>query len=117
MKGYAYHYQKAKNEFANWYYSKHEDQDLASFWYTNCSHIDDMIVYDDELKIALEGFDYCEQVKIIWHDTICQHVLKIKWEHSPYWANQVLHFYYCVLLPIDEVSLVTPASLVRGEEE
>ena len=115
--GYTYHYHKARNEFIDWYYKKHVDQELASFWFTNCGHIDDMLMYDDELKFALEAFDESEQVKILYHYERLDHCLKIKWEVNPWWEGQVLHFYYCVMLPIDNVEFKTPYQLAGGEEE
>lgn len=118
--GYIEHYCKAKREFVDWYYKKHSDQVLADFYFTNCYAIDDMLMYDDELKLALESFDDCQQIKILWHYDIGEHCLKIKWEHSPYWHNQVLHFYYCVMLPLDTISLKSPSQLIcdkLGEEE
>ena len=115
--GYAYHYNKARTEFIDWYYKKHVDQELASFWFTNCGHIDDMLIYDDELKFALEAFDESEQVKILYHYDRGDHCLKIKWEVMPWWEGQVLHFYYCVMLPIDNLAFQTPYQLAVGEEE
>ena len=54
MTGYKHHYSKAQEEFIEWYYSKHEDQELANFWFTNCTCIDSMLMYDDELRHALQ---------------------------------------------------------------
>ena len=110
MTGYMFHYHKAKMEFVNWYYKAHPNKNLASFWFTNCHNIEDMLPYDDELKHALEAFDD-DQVKTIYHWDIGQHCLKIKWEVSPWWENQVLHFYYAILLPIDAVVFKLPHEL------
>ena len=118
--GYIEHYCKAKREFVDWYYRGHVDDVLSDFYFTNCYAIDDMLVYDDELKLALQGFDECIQIKILWHYDIGEHCLKIKWEHSPYWTGQVLHFYYCVMLPLDTIALKSPSQLIcdaLGEEE
>ena len=82
--------------------------------------VEDMIDFDDELKLALESFEDCQQVKILWHYDIGEHCLKIKWEHSPWWVGQVMHFYYCVMLPIDSTQLETPSQLISnklGEEQ
>lgn len=116
MSGYKHHYAKAKEEFINWYYSRHDDQELASFWFTNCTCIDTMLMYDDELRHALQAFDQCEQVKILYHYERRDHVLKIKWEVNPWWEGQVLHFYYCVMLPIDNVEFKAPLLLATEEE-
>jgi len=116
MSGYTAHYQKAKEEFVNWYYSKHEDQELASFWFTNCANIDDMLMSDDELRHALQAFDECEQVKILFHYERQDHCLKIKWEVNPWWPNQVLHFYYCIMLPVDNVVFKDPYELAIGDD-
>ena len=110
---YIFHYKEARKLFINWYYSKHSNQELADHYFLNSFSIDDMLLYDDELKFALESFEECEQIKILWHDEIGQHCLKIKWEHSPWWVNQLLHFYYCVMLPLDDKKLLEPARLIR----
>lgn len=115
--GYAHHYLEARKEFIDWFYKNHVDQELASFWFTNCGHIDDMLMYDDELKFALEAFDEAEQVKILYHYERLEHCLKIKWEVNPWWPNQVIHFYYCVMLPIDDVDFKTPYELATGRSE
>ena len=120
MEGYAYHYSEARLKFINWYYDGHTDQELASFWHTNRCSIDDMLMYDDEFKFALEAFDEAEQVKILYHYELGYHCLKIKWEVNPWWPSQVLHFYYCIMLPIDSVNFETPSQLIcnqLGEEE
>jgi len=122
MTGYEYHYNKAKMEFVNWYYDYHTDRELASFWDTNCGHIDDMLMYDDELKFALEAFEDSgfDNFTLVYHYELGEHCLKIKWEVNPWWPKQVLHFYYCVMLPIDHVELKTPSQLIAdklGEEE
>ena len=110
MTGYQHHYTTARQELIDWYYKKHDDQTLAGFWFTNCNCIDTMMYHDDELKFVLEAFDEAEQVKIIYDHTKMEHLLKIKWEVNPWWPKQVLHFYYCVLLPIDDVKFVHPYS-------
>ena len=115
--GYFHHYSKAKEKFIDWYYKKHPDLEYASFWFTNLYGIDQMLMLDDELNFALDAFEESQQVKILYNYDIRQHVLKIKWEVNPWWENQVLHFYYCVMLPIDKINLVEPAKLVRREEE
>ena len=116
MTGYKHHYSKAQEEFIEWYYSKHEDQELANFWFTNCNCIDSMLMYDDELRHALQAFDESEQVKIFYEYATVGHLLKIKWEVNPWWEGQVLHFYYCVMLPIDNVVFKTPYELATEEE-
>jgi hypothetical protein len=116
MTGFEDHYHKAKMEFVNWYYDYHPDKELSGFWNSNCGHIDDMMMYDDELKFALAAFeDY--QVKIMYqYFPAREHCLKIKWEVNPWWPNQILHFYYCIMLPIDNVEFKTPYELVTEEE-
>ena len=118
--GYIEHYCKAKREFVDWYYKKHPNPDLQELYFTYCHAIDDMLVYDDELKLALEAFDECQQIKILWHYEIGEHCLKIKWEHYPWWVDQILHFYYCVMLPLDSIELKSPSQLISdklGEQE
>ena len=117
MTGYQYHYSKAKMEFVDWFYKGHDDRELAEFWFSACGNIDDMLAYDDELRFALDAFDECEQVKILWHYERRDHCLKIKWEVNPWWNAQVLHFYYCIMLPIDSVKFKTPHELVTDQAE
>lgn len=114
--GYAYHYAKAREEFVDWYYESHPKQEYNQLRRMMLDP-EDMVDHDDELKFALESFSECEQVKILYHYDRGDHVLKIKWEHSPWWVGQVIHFYYCVMLPIDDVQFKTPYQLAVGEEE
>tara|TARA_R100001440_G_C2520088_1_gene118773 strand:- start:2197 stop:2562 length:366 start_codon:yes stop_codon:yes gene_type:complete len=67
--------------------------------------------YYDELEYIVDHFSEMEQVKIIWSDY--DHCLKIKWENwSCWWADcDCLGFYYCVLLPIDDVRFWSPYDL------
>jgi hypothetical protein len=116
MSGYVDHYHKAKQEFVDWYYKGHPDKEMSSFWFTNCYNIDDMLMYDDELKFALEAFED-DQVKLIYHYEIDEHCLKIKWEVNPWWPKQLLHFYYSILLPIDGIDFKFPHELVQDGEE
>ena len=78
---------------------------------------EDMHEFDDEYKFAMQSFEDCEQVKILFHYDRGEHCLKVKWEHSPWWEDQVVHFYYCVMLPIDDVEFQTPYQLAGGKEE
>ena len=114
--GYSYHYHKARTEFIDWFYRYHTDGRMKTLRSVVVDD-EDMIEFDDELKYALESFEECEQVKIVYEYSGIGHCLKIKWEHSPWWVGQVMHFYYCVMLPIDDVNLVEPAKLSRREEE
>ena len=117
MEGYSYHYGVARMAFINWYYDGHTDKELAELWHSDLYSIDDMLMYDNEFKHALEAFDEAEQVKILYHYERGDHCLKIKWEVNPWWPGQVLHFYYCIMLPIDQVNFTTPYKLFTGEEE
>ena len=115
--GYAQHYAQAQEEFIEWYYKDHPNEQMNSLR-SMMYHWDDMREFDHELKFAIEAFEECEQVKIIWNHERGEHCLKIKWEVNPWWEDQVLHFYYCVLLPIDyNVEFKTPSELARSEEE
>ena len=116
MKGYKHHYAKAREEFIEWYYNAHPKQEYNTLR-SMMLHGDEMIEFDDELRFALEAFDESEQVKIVYEYATVGHLLKIKWEVNPWWPNQVLHFYYCVMLPIDDVDFKTPYQLAGGEEE
>ena len=118
MTGYKEHYHKARQEFINWYYSKHHPEyDKMCQLRSMMMDDEEMCGWDSEFQYVMDSFDDCIQVKILWHNEIKQHTLKIKWEHSPWWNGQVLHFYYCVMLPIDNVEFKTPYQLARGEEE
>lgn len=114
MTGYEYHYQKAKKLFVDWYYKDHPNEQIQTL--KSMMHWDEMYDFDDELKFALEAFED-HQTKIIFHYDIGQHCLKIKFEVNPWWPTQVMHFYYCVLLPIDQVNFQTPYELVGGNNE
>ena len=115
-KGYRYHYHKARTEFIEWFFKNHPEQEMIDLRNVMVDD-EDMIGFDDEFKWALESFDDARQVKILWHYELGEHVLKIKWEHSPWWVGQRMHFYYCVMLPLDNVEFKTPYQLAVGEEE
>ena len=116
--GYRHHYHTARQKFIDWFYSKHHPQlDTMEQMRSLCLEDEEMVSIDDELKFALESFDECEQVKILYNYDSNEHCLKIKWEHSPWWQGQVLHFYYCIMLPIDNANFRTPYQLATGEIE
>ena len=116
MTGYRHHYHEARKQFIDWFYNKHHPNiDQMNQMRSMCMEDEEMTMYDDELKFALEVFDE-EQVKILYNYDTNQHCLKIKWEVNPWWPNQVLHFYYCVMLPIDDVEFKTPYELATEEE-
>jgi len=115
MSGYVDHYHKAKQEFTDWFYKHHPNDGMKTLYEIMP---EDMREFDDEYNFAIESFNECEQVKILFHYERGEHCLKIKWEHSPWWENQVLHFYYCIMLPIDGIDFKFPHQLVsKGEEE
>jgi len=114
MSGYVDHYHKAKKEFTDWFYKHHPNDGMKTLYEIMP---EDMREFDDQYKFAMESFDECEQVKILFHYERGEHCLKIKWEHSPWWENQVLHFYYCIMLPIDGIDFKFPHQLVSRREE
>ena len=115
--GYKHHYYEARKQFIDWYYCEHHPWiDQMSQMRSLCMEDDEMTMYDDELKFALEAFDE-EEVKILYNYDTREHCLKIKWEVNPWWDGQVLHFYYCIMLPIDSVEFKTPYQLAVGEKE
>jgi len=114
MSGYVDHYHKAKKEFTDWFYKHHPNDGMKTLYEIMP---EDMREFDDQYKFAMESFDECEQVKILFHYERGEHCLKIKWEHSPWWENQVLHFYYCIMLPIDGIDFKFPHQLVSKREE
>jgi len=114
--GYAQHYNAAQEEFIDWYYKDHPNEQIQTL--RSMMSWDEMREFDDELQFAIQAFEEAQQVKIIFDYTRGEHCLKIKWEVNPWWEDQVLHFYYCVLLPIDyNVEFKTPYELAKGEEE
>jgi|TARA_R100000482_G_scaffold121803_1_gene68399 hypothetical protein len=68
----------------------------------------------DELKYAVESWEECEQVKLVWDDRL---YLKIKWEHSPWWVGDALHSYYCIMAPINEISFDTPYNIAKKKSD
>jgi len=113
--GYAQHYSQAQEEFIEWYYKDHPNEEIVTL--KSMMHWDEMWEFDGELKHAIEAFEDCEQVKIIYDYERREHCLKVKWEVNPWWPEQVLHFYYCVLLPIDyDVEFKTPFELAGGKK-
>ena len=114
MTGYAHHYHKAREEFQKWFYQYHPNDGMKQLF---DMIPEDMHEFDDEYKFAMQSFEDCEQVKILFHYDRGEHCLKVKWEHSPWWEDQVVHFYYCVMLPIDDVEFQTPYQLAGGKEE
>jgi len=114
MSGYVDHYHKAKKEFTDWFYKHHPNDGMKTLYEIMP---EDMREFDDQYKFAMESFDECEQVKILFHYERGEHCLKIKWEHSPWWENQVLHFYYCIMLPIDGIDFKFPHQIVSRREE
>ena len=110
---YRWHYHKARElwveKFYNEYNKSAEDFEQFRLMFDDP---DELASYDEELRYALESFSECEEVKLIF-DMTHGHVLKIKWEHAAWWVGDNMHFYYCVLLPIDGVPMVEPAELAR----
>ncbi len=110
MKGYSYHYQKNREawteKFFNEHHPKHEEWTQLKSMFME----DELADHDEEYKWSLESLEECEQVRIIW-DSKHGHCLKIKWEHAAWWTGDVMHHYYCVMLPIDDVELLEPYDL------
>ena len=96
--GYSYHYEQAVNE---WMQFNEESAKKLGI------HID-----SSEYGYIRESFDECEQVKIVY-DFTRGHLLKIKWEHRCWWADDPTHFYYCVMLPIDKVNMKMPHEVFK----
>ena len=116
---YLFHYQVSRERFAQFVINspnnsrREEWQQLHDMLGTI-----DMECQVDEFRYAMESYDdTAEQVKLIYsYDS--GHTLKIKWEHTGWWAGDVLHHYYCVLLPLRNVPLVFPHELATaGEQE
>lgn len=96
--GYSYHYEKAVNEWMNYNLKIADKLNLE--------------VDSHEYSYIREAFDECEQVKILY-DFTSGHLLKIKWEHRSWWADDNTYFYYCVMLPLDNINLKMPHEVFK----
>ena len=112
MSDYRWHYAKARKQWVDKFFNEHHPRHEHWQQHRQLFETDELASYDDELRYALESFDECEQVKLI-HDHKHGHCLKIKWEHGAWWVGDNMHFYYCILLPIDNVEMFEPAALAR----
>ena len=113
-KDYQWHYNKAREVFTEKFYNEYNPE--HEYWkqHRQLFMPNELMSYDEELRYAMESFDECEQVKLVY-DMKHGHCLKIKWESGAWWAKDPLHFYYCVLLPIDGVMMMEPAELARTD--
>ena len=111
-KDYSWHYSQAREQWVDKFFNEHHPRHEHWQQHRQMFETDELASHDDELRYALESFDECEQVKLI-HDTTHGHCLKIKWEHGAWWTGDNMHFYYCILLPIDKVEMYEPAALTR----
>jgi len=91
--GYSYHYQKALQEWME--------------FNTQSAKKLNIDVDGHELGYIRDHFDEMEQVKIVY-DWGKGHFFKVKWESRSWWADDHSHFYYCVMLDIDNVNLKQP---------
>lgn len=110
---YQWHWNKAREQWVDKFFNEYNPD--YEYWqqYRQMYHVDELPSFCDELQYALEGFDNeMEQVKLIY-DMKHGHCLKIKWESGAWWAKDPLHFYYCVLLPLDGQEMFDPAELQR----
>ena len=110
---YQWHWNKAREQWVEKFFNEYNPD--HEYWkqHRQLYHNDELSSFCDELRYALEGFDNdMEQVKLIY-DMKHGHCLKIKWESGPWWAEDPLHFYYCVLLPLDGREMHEPAELQR----
>lgn len=110
--GYNWHWNKARELWIEKFYNKHNPDHEHWQQHRQMFMPDEMTIYDDELRYALESFSEMEQVKLIY-DQSHGNCLKIKWESGAWWHSDPMHFYYCVLLPIDNVQLHEPYALAR----
>jgi hypothetical protein len=97
-KGYSYHYQKALDEWMKF------NEDSAK------KHNIEVDGY--ELSYIRDHFDEMEQVKIVY-DFGRGHYFKVKWENSSWWHADPMHFYYCVMINIDNLNLLEPAVALK----
>jgi len=109
---YLAHYQHSREQFAKFVIeSKHNpDREVWMEWHSMVG-TEDMRNQIDEFNYAMQSYDdTSEQVKLLWTFEN-GHLLKIKWEHTGWWAGDVLHHYYCVMLPLANVELMFPHQL------
>jgi hypothetical protein len=111
-KGYNYHWNKARELWIEKFYNKHNPDYEHWKQYRQMLMPDELTTYDDELRYALDSFSEMEQVKLIY-DNLHGNCLKIKWESGAWWSSDPMHFYYCVLLPIDDIELHEPFALTK----
>lgn len=109
-KGYSYHWSKNREAWTEKFYNKHHPQHDEWTQKRSMFMDDELIDYDEEYRWSLESLEECEQVKIVF-DSTHGHCLKIKWEHAAWWTGDVMHHYYCVMLPIDNIELIEPYDL------
>ena len=97
-KGYTYHYEKALQD---WMKFNQKSADKLGI------HVD-----GHELGYIRDHFDEMEQVKIVY-DWGRGHYFKVKWESRSWWADDPTHFYYCVMINIDNLNLLEPAVALK----
>ena len=114
---YLFHYQESREQFAQFVINSNNNPDREDWqqWHDMLGTCD-MENAIEEFRYAMQSYDdTAEQVKLLW-SWDSGHTLKIKWEHTGWWAGDVLHHYYCVMLPLRDVELKFPHEL-KGEEE
>lgn len=114
-KDYNWHWNKAREEWTNKFYNEYNPDYEHWKQYRSMLMPDELPSHDDEFRYALESFNEMEQVKLVY-DYKHGHCLKIKWESGAWWASDPLHFYYCVLLPLDGVELYDPAKMKKPKQ-
>ena len=112
VKNYAWHYEQSRQEWAKFFcHSKHNPSRDSYIQLLDIYAPDELMGIDDEFRYAMESYDEtAEEIKIVWNSDL-GHCLKIKWEHAGWWAGDVLHHYYCVMLPLRNINLIEPAKL------
>ena len=112
MTDYLFHYQESRELFAKHVINSHNNphRDDWQQWHAMLGTID-MENTIEEFRYAMESYDdTAEQVKLLWtpQNSI---TLKIKWEHAGWWANDIMHHYYCVMLPLSDIPMLFPHEL------
>ena len=112
VKNYAWHYEQSREMFAKFVInSKNNPEREDWIQYHDMLGTCDMMNQVEEFRYAMEAYEYdAEQIKIIWNPDL-GHCVKIKWEHPGWWADDVLHHYYCVMLPLRNIELFEPSKL------
>lgn len=113
---YIYHYQQSREQFAEFVINSRNNPHREDWraWHDMLGTVD----FENAEPLfaqAMQSYDEdAEQVKLLW-TWENGHVLKIKWEHAGWWKGDVLHHYYCIMLPLRDVEMKFPHQLPAND--